>query len=1039
MGLFQSEALLNNYYRASVSDVLEYLLPACHFTDEELQEIARKTDALISQARKSMKLENPFYGMMVKYNLLTEEGVRLMTLLEALLRIPDRHTALLLIKEKIKGVRWKQSINKGDMWLAKLSGHGLSFLEKILHAHDKKGLKKIFARGSMPLIYIVLEQMMDKFSNQFVMAETIEGAIKKSKTSSNKKYYFSYDMLGEAARTFPMAQSYYKAYDHALDALISQARRESSFENPGISIKLSALHPRYEYTKIPLMQEVLYPKLFQLAKKAKEGGLNITIDAEEADRLTLSLALIERLLSEKEFRGWNGFGMALQAYQKRAFILIEWLAALAEKNNQRIAVRLVKGAYWDSEIKQSQQGGYEDYPVFTRKSLTDISYLACARLLLSKRDVLYPQFATHNGYTVMAILQICGEQKGFEFQRLYGMGGALYELLLASDTCQVPCRIYAPIGAHAHLLPYLVRRLLENGANSSFVLKMFDPKVPIAELTQSPLITFAKMKGTQHPKIPLPPNIFAPQRRNSKGVDLSNTTHSNELSEQIEEVVLQAPWEVGSIINGVVDTQGQAQDMLSPRYYAEKLGKRYRATDEQINMAYRSAFQAAPAWRARSAVERAALLDKVADLLEKNLPQLVAYCMLEGGKILADGIDEVREAVDFCRYYAAQAQDLLGKPVHLKGYTGEINALSYEGRGVFLCISPWNFPLAIFVGQIAAALVSGNTVLAKPAENGSLIAYVTTKLFHEAGIPTEVLQLLIVEGKQLSHVLLGRQPLAGVAFTGSTQIARHINALLSQQEEIVPFIAETGGLNAMIVDSTALPEQVTDAVIRSAFQSAGQRCSALRLLYVQEDIAQEVIEMIKGAMDTLEIGNPQLLSTDVGPVISGTAKAELQKHIKAMHKVGQLLHTAPRPRDMPEGAYLMPHLFQLTKGSDLKEEAFGPILHVVTFKADALDCVIEEINSTGFGLTFGIQTRLQERVQYVRERVRAGNIYVNRDMVGAVVGVQPFGGRGLSGTGPKAGGPNYLMRFVTEKTYTDNITAAGGNTTLLNLTEESGE
>lgn len=1015
---------------------MKTLVEAAQMQPAILKYAADLGEDLIQSVRANPRYESPFYHFMVKYNLKTEEGIALMSLVEALLRVPDGATSLRLIRDKLGPIDWKTTKGNGDIkepFLNHFATFGLRTLKRMalfLNPNSSNPLSRIMGAGLTKSFLLGVHA----FSHQFVAGKDMKKALQKMKSERLKKYFFSFDMLGEGARTDAMAARYYQSYTDAIESLSSFEMAKDPYDNHGISVKLSALHPRYEPLHRTETFKVLFPKLLLLCKRCKELNINLTIDAEEVERLDISLDYIEAIARHPVLTGWTGFGFVIQAYQKRALSLVKWTVKLAKESEKRIGVRLVKGAYWDYEVKLAQQKNMEDYPVFTKKSLTDISYLACARELLNNRHLIYPQFATHNADTIATILGMCGEQKGFEFQKLYGMGNGIYENLFERVDYTTPCRVYAPVGAPHDLLPYLVRRLLENGANSSFVYKLYAPCADISQLTTSPFAKVAANPAFDHPQIPNPKDIYMPDRLNSEGMDLSHAPSLINLEKAILPVKEEMPWRVASIIDGKEYENGPGKDLTAPWDYMEEIGVAWDATDDQILDAYWSAHHFFDTWKRTSIETRAAYLEKFADLLEEHKEKFIALCSIEAGKTLQDGIDEVREAVDFCRYYAVEAKKMFGAPLKMPGYTGENNFLSYEGRGVFLCISPWNFPLAIFVGQIAAALVTGNTVLAKPAATTSIISYHAIKLFHQAGVPQAALHLLLAGGRQVSDVLIGAQSLGGIVFTGSTTTAKAIQKKMTAQDILAPLIAETGGINAMIVDSTALPEQVCDDVIRSAFQSAGQRCSALRLLYLQEDIADTVIELIKGRMDKIKVGDPLLPETDMGPLISYEAKADLQEYMKDL-KNGTLLHTLRRPEGMADGAFLMPHLYEVQKASDIPREAFGPILHVRRFKARELDVIIDEINHTNYGLTCGLQTRIKERVQYLAARLNVGNLYVNRDMIGAIVGTQPFGGQKLSGTGPKAGGPNYLHRFTTEKTLTDNITAGGGNTDLLNLEE----
>jgi RHH-type proline utilization regulon transcriptional repressor/proline dehydrogenase/delta 1-pyrroline-5-carboxylate dehydrogenase len=832
--------------------------------------------------------------------------------------------------------------------------------------------------------------------SHFVLGETIAAALARARSESAKSPRYSFDMLGEGARTAADAERYFNAYASAIEAIGRSAGSRLLPDRPGISVKLSALHPRFEAVSRTRVMTELVPRLNQLARHAKAFDLNFTVDAEEADRLELSLDVIAATLGEASLAGWDGFGLAIQAYQKRAAGVIDYVDALARKHDRRLMVRLVKGAYWDTEVKRAQERGLDGYPVFTRKAMTDLNYIACAEKLLALRPRLFPQFATHNALTVATVLELADGDDGFEFQRLHGMGEALYAQL-AEDRPKLAYRTYAPVGSHRDLLAYLVRRLLENGANSSFVALAADDAVPVKNLLRRPADIIGSPSQARHPNIPLPRDLLLPQRINSRGIEFGERAALNKLLAAIAAETVPAP---GSVTD---------------------------AAPAQAEAAVAAARAAFKGWAAAPAPVRAAALEKAADLLESRALRFLALLQGEGGKTLDDALSEVREAADFCRYYAAEGRKLFGDGEAMPSPTGESNVLSLRGRGVFVAISPWNFPLAIFLGQITAALMAGNAVLAKPAEQTPLIAAEAIKLLHEAGIPASVLHLVPGDGR-VGAALVAHPDISGVVFTGSTEVARSINRTLAAKDgPIVPLIAETGGINAMIVDATALPEQVADDVVTSAFRSAGQRCSALRLLFVQDDVADRMIEMIAGAARELRIGDPGDPATHVGPVIDAEAKSRLDAHVARMKHEARV-HFAG---DAPQGNFVAPHIFELGDASQLTEEVFGPILHVVRYDAERLEEVLRSIERTGFGLTLGIHSRIDDTVDAIIARLLTGNIYVNRNMIGAVVGVQPFGGHGLSGTGPKAGGPHYLARFATEQTVTINTAAAGGNAALL--------
>ncbi len=943
------------------------------------------------------------------YGLGTDEGIALMCLAEALLRVPDPATADALIHDKLGGIDWSEHVGESDSTFVNAATFSLMLTGQVLSQKQAGGfgasLKRAVGRLGEPVIRTATLQAMKILGGQFVFGRTIEEALERAAPERKQGLTHSFDMLGEAAMTFDDAERYRRSYEAAL-ARIAQEAGSGVVRSPGISVKLSAQFPRYDFLHAEAAKAVLVPLLKDLAATARDADVHFTIDAEEAERLELSMDIIEALVADEDlFRtGWQGFGLALQAYSKRAVPLCEWATALARIYHRRIMVRLVKGAYWDSEIKLSQVGGHRDYPVFTRKVATDVSYLACAAKLLAAPDAIYPAFATHNAYTVGAIKALAGGAE-FEFQRLHGMGEDVYEELakLESEAGQprTPVRIYAPVGGHKDLLAYLVRRLLENGANSSFVNRMADAEVPVAELVGDPVAELAALSPRRNPSIPLPRDIFS-GRVNSAGVDLAD------------------PLVRGPLIAN-----------LSSRASAP-LGAIKDATANQVDAMVRQAVAAQSAWDSLGGDTRASLLEAVADQYETHTAEFLSLCQREAGKSLVDAVLEVREAVDFLRYYAAEARRLFTPEGEaLPGPTGESNRMTLHGRGVFVAISPWNFPLAIVTGLIAGPLAAGNTVIAKPAEQTPLIAALAVCLMHEAGLPDDVVQLAVGDGK-VGGMLTADPRIAGVAFTGSTETARAINRSLAAREgPLATLVAETGGQNAMIVDSSALPEQVTRDVVASAFQSAGQRCSALRVLYLQDDVYDCMLEMIRGAFEALVIGSPEVLATDVGPVIDGEAKARLDKHIAAMKRRGHKVWQRELPKACKAGTFVAPAIIEIGSIAELENENFGPILHVARFKAEGLEQVIEAINATGFGLTLGLHSRIDATRRLVQAKARVGNFYVNRNQIGAVVGSQPFGGEGLSGTGPKAGGPHYLARFATERVTCIDTTAAGGNASLM--------
>jgi len=1002
--------------------------------DQDLSAITRKASQLIVDVRKRDNAVDSIDALLQQYSLDTQEGIMLMCLAEALLRVPDADTADALIRDKLNAAQWDRHLGQSEHTLVNAAAWGLVMTGKVVNMDQRQDgtpgtvLRRLIKRSGEPVIRAAMMQAMKIMGRQFVLGRTITEALKNGKPQRDQGYTYSFDMLGEAALTRADAEKYFQDYSKAIAALVDDKYKGRS-PKPTISIKLSALHPHYETAREEQVLKELGDSVLALVRQARVGDVGITIDAEEADRLELSLKLFERVYRHPDVQGWGNFGLVVQAYSKRALPVLCWLTLVARSQGDRIPVRLVKGAYWDSEIKWSQQAGLSSYPVFTRKEATDVSYLACARYLLSPltEGHIYPQFATHNAHTVTCILELAGRRE-FEFQRLHGMGDALYDTVIEQAKC--PVRIYAPVGAHKDLLPYLVRRLLENGANSSFVHKLVDPRVPVDSLTTHPVNALKRHASLANPRIPLPPALFGGARRNSRGVNMNILSEWLPLKDELDKW-WDARWSGAPLVNGK-RLQGEGRPVMCPYELSHQVGDVVWASADQTRSAIDSLSSAFVRWNATPVDERAAILERTADKLEEHMPELMALCTREAGKLLQDGIDEVREAVDFCRFYAMQARQRFAT-ITLPGPTGESNELYLQGRGVFACISPWNFPLAIFLGQVSAALVCGNTVVAKPAEQTSLVAVRCVELMHEAGLPGDVLALLPGDGAQVGSVITSDPRIAGVAFTGSTQTAHVINrALAARNGAIAPMIAETGGQNAMIVDSTALPEQVVNDVVHSAFQSAGQRCSALRVLFVQEDIAERVIELLKGAMAELHVGDPARRDTDVGPVIDADARDGLLKHIREMKQAGRLIAETPVPESL-NGHFVAPVAFRLDSINELSEEHFGPVLHVVTWRARDLDKIIDDINATGFGLTLGVHTRNEDTAEHIDARVRIGNVYINRNQIGAVVGVQPFGGQGLSGTGPKAGGPHYLLRFVTERTRTINTTAVGGNASLLSL------
>ncbi len=965
-----------------------------------------------------------------EYSLSTQEGLALMVLAEALLRVPDAATAERLIEDKLAAGDWAHHDVKSDAILVSASAWALGISARIIHPGETpQGIVESLAkRLGLPALRAATRRAMRLLGSHFVLGQTIEEALVRA--SHRPEFRYSFDMLGEGARTAADAARYFDAYAHAIAAIGASAEGGALPARPGISVKLSALHPRYEPLSRDRVLAELTPRLIELARGAKAHDLNLTVDAEEADRLELSLEVIGAALADPSLRGWSGFGLAVQAYQKRAPQVIDWIIAAASALDARVMVRLVKGAYWDTEIKRAQERGLADYPVFTRKAMTDLCFIACARKLLAARPRVFPQFGTHNALTVASVMAETNGVEGYEFQRLHGMGEALYRELMA-DEPGAACRVYAPVGDHRDLLAYLVRRLLENGANSSFVSVAADPSIPISEILARPQAQVGEAARARHPRIPRPPDLYAPERRNSAGVEFGDSAALARLIDEIHADTTDA--QASPLVDGA-PIEGRRRAVHSP-IDGSPIGHVTEGDEAIVIAAMAAAAAGFPPWAATPVGERAAALERAGDLVEARRGRLIALLQREGGKTLDDAVAEIREAVDFCRFYAAQARGALA-PELMPGPTGETNELRYRGRGVFVCISPWNFPMSIFLGQVAAALAAGNAVVAKPAEQTPLIAAETVRLLHAAGIPASALHLVPGDGSVGAPLTADRRT-AGVAFTGSTEVARAIaRTLAGRGGPIVPLIAETGGINPMIVDATALPEQVTDDVMASAFRSAGQRCSSARLLCVQEDVAEEVLDMIEGAAAELKLGDPREPSTHVGPVIDADAKARLDRWVADKEAQGRVRFRWDRDRPLPRaGTYVAPAIVGLDSAAELKEEVFGPILHVVRWRAGELDLLLDEIAASSFGLTLGIHSRIDATVERIVARVSNGNVYVNRNMIGAVVGTQPFGGFGLSGTGPKAGGPNYVRRFSTEQVVTINTAAIGGNASLLIVEE----
>ncbi|MHC2997487.1 bifunctional proline dehydrogenase/L-glutamate gamma-semialdehyde dehydrogenase PutA [Tepidiphilus sp. HLB4] len=960
--------------------------------------------AELAQAlRERQRKQGGVAALMAEFSLSSREGVALMCLAEALLRIPDAATRDALIRDKLARGQWREHLGRSRSIFVNAAAWGLVVTGKLVSLAEEKALSsaltRLLARGGEPLVRKGLDVAMRLLGETFVTGRTIKEALDRVRPLEQKGFRYSFDMLGEAAMTAEDAARYLADYEHASHAIGRRDAGRGVIDGNGISVKLSALHPRYHWSQPDRVLAELLPRLLQLCRLAKRYDIGLNIDAEEADRLELSLDLLDAALADPELAGWDGLGFVVQAYQKRAPFVIDWLVARARARERRLMIRLVKGAYWDSEVKRAQVDGLTGYPVYTRKVYTDVSYLACAKRLLAARDVVYPQFATHNAHTLAAIFHLAGErwQPGdYEFQCLHGMGEPLYESIVGHPERHRQVRIYAPVGSHETLLPYLVRRLLENGANTSFVNRIA-ADVPLETLLADPVARARTLGGAPHPNIPVPPELFAPLRRNSLGLDLADRPTQRRLAARIaaEDTIRRT---AAPLVGGTVRQGALELPCRNPADAEDILGEAIEADESTIESALEVAVRAR--WGATPPPERARRLEAAADTLEAHTDALLALIVREAGKTWADAVGEIREAVDFCRYYAAEIRSLADEEPNLRPL------------GPVVCISPWNFPLSIFVGQIAAALAAGNAVLAKPAEQTPLTAFEAVRLLHEAGIPGEALQLLPGRGETVGARLVADPRIRGVMFTGSTAVARAIQRTLAAREEEVPLIAETGGLNAMIVDSSALTEQVVADAITSAFDSAGQRCSALRVLCLQEEIADKTLTMLLGALRELRLGDPRDLRTDVGPVIDDEARAALEAHVERMARAGYRVHRLEPPSACAAGTFVAPTVIEIDRIEAIGGERFGPILHVKRFRAEALDALLDEISATGYGLTMGIHSRIDGTVEFVARRAHVGNLYVNRTIIGAAVGVQPFGGEGLSGTGPKAGGPLYLLRLL---------------------------
>ena len=1030
---------INPYFLADEADVIREILSIAKVDDATASRIRDTAEMLVQSVRLNRGKTGGMDALMMQYDLSSQEGVLLMCLAEALLRVPDKATADKLIADKLLAANWREHLGSSESVFVNASTWGLMLTGRIIRmdketiAHPRRTLGAMLTRAGEPVIRTAMRQAMKIMGHQFVMGRSIQDALKRSQSGDNAKFRYTFDMLGEAALTEEHARQYFDAYCNAIDGIGAAVREGQPLkEAPSISVKLSALFPRYEFAQRERVLEELKPQLLELALRAKGVAIGLTVDAEEMDRLETALELFEAVYRDANLDGWDGFGLAMQTYHKRGLAQTRWLIDLARDVGRSIPVRLVKGAYWDAEIKKAQEEGLESYPVFTRKANTDVSYLACAKLLLEAEEFIHCQFATHNAQTVASIIHFAGDKRNFEFQRLHGMGEELYGEVIGEDKFGIPCRVYAPVGNHEDLLPYLVRRLLENGSNTSFVNRIVDESAPISEIVADPVRVVESFDSIAHPHIPLPGNIFGDQRSNSAGINFADPAKLTSLGLQMSQRIggnhLATPIVAGG------DMKGEEVPSIDPSDNRRLVGRIQLASEQVIRTAIDVAAAAYPRWDGTRATDRARILMRAAELFEEHKAELLGLLVREAGKTLPDSVAELREAVDFLRYYGFRAATDFGKPQRMPGPTGESNELSLHGRGVFFCISPWNFPLAIFTGQVAAALAAGNSVLAKPAETTSLVAHRAVQLMHAAGVPVEVLHVLPGSGRKIAGFVLPDPRIAGVAFTGSTATAQSINRALADRDgPIATLIAETGGQNAMLVDSSALPEQVVLDAVQSSLNSAGQRCSALRVMFLQEEIADQTIDLLRGYMKQLVTGDPAFLRTDVGPVIDEQALGILEAHAQRIAKEGKLIHRCEMRKETEHGTFFAPMAVEIDSLDRLTEEVFGPVLHIVRYPSSKLDDVIEQINATGFGLTLGIHSRIDTTAMEINRKVRVGNVYVNRNMIGAVVGVQPFGGCGLSGTGPKAGGPHYLHRFAMERTLTINTSAVGGNTGLLTL------
>jgi len=1021
--LTMTNEALTALYRAPEPEVLAALAPRAEMTAQEAA-AARETALALIGAVRAARGPGWIDAFLQEYALGTEEGLALLALAEAYLRIPDGETAARLVSDKIGEGRWGAHLGQSGSLPVDAATLGLVLTRALMDQKRAGVLRGLVRRAGEPFVLRAVSTAMQLMGAHFVLGRTIEEALERAGDDG----LCSFDMLGEGARTAEDAERYFAAYVHAIEAVSRVQIATPLMQRHAVSVKLSALHPRYSLAQQARAIPELTDRLITLGEIAARGGVGLTVDAEEAERLEISLDIFADAAAAPKLAGWDGLGLAVQAYQKRAGAVLDVVAEIGARTNRRIPVRLVKGAYWDTEIKRGQQQGMSDYPVFTRKAATDVSYLACARQMRGA-DRIAPAFATHNAMTVSILLQWIGARRDVEFQRLHGMGEALYEAL--AERSPLRCRVYAPVGGYRDLLAYLVRRLLENGANSSFVHQLADEDVPAESLAADPVALVRAANFTSHPAIPKPRDLYAPERPNSQGIDMTDRATLAAFQQRLA-VYWAKQYRAAPIVAGA-EGAGAGEPVRDPADTTCAVGHVVTATPQDIARAAASAAAAAHAWSATPVQTRADALRRTADELERATDLFAALAVREAGKTLPDAIAEVREAVDFCRYYAAEAEKLFAPRV-LPGPTGEFNELSLAGRGVFACVSPWNFPLAIFTGQVAAALAAGNAVLAKPAPQTPLIAAEAVRAFHRAGVPAEVLHLL-PGGGDVGGAIVGDARVSGVAFTGSTATARRIARTLLEDETrpIAPLIAETGGINAMIVDSSALPEQVADDVLISAFQSAGQRCSALRLLCLQDDVADRMLEMIIGAASEWRIGDPGDVATDIGPLIDKAARTKIEAHLVA--NKDRVLWRADAAQANANGWFLAPAIVALDTPEQLTQEIFGPVLHVVRWKADELPALLDRINAAGYGLTMGLHSRIRQTADLLRARARVGNLYVNRTMIGAVVGSQPFGGEGLSGTGPKAGGPHYLLRFANERALCVDTTSAGGNARLMSEAE----